>query len=511
MLHFITSPFGRALGFTATVLLGLGTPGNSAIPTDKTPPTGPYLSKVIAHYKKQLTHGLDVYGPRKTAFWMASLNTETGMYPKDPTRPPHIPQRAYLNRSVDAPRGATLYWDMPSIVAAVNLSKITKNDFYRNSATAYMKDFMKYCIADNGVFLWGNHYFYDAYVDSTMKFYSKPYAVDFKTEDGHLHEARPLIPAWQALWNVNPEVTKKEILVSTEQHLVDRATGEFNRHADKKSDHAFTEAGGTLIYTMAWLYNKTKNPEHQAIADIIADFSFNNRNKDTGLIPNSPMHDRWDKYVSTSEVGLWSACLLEAAQWADREHAAKWNTMAEEAITAWLKYGYDEEKQRYYGMLNLTDGKPVWRTDDYPYKPQNYSDIWEPLFPTHNYPISFGESCLMLYKRTGKPQFRQAVDRWVNIIREELPARKGRGAYAEHYGRAIYFLLNCHEQLGDKAYRDLAVTVANEAVDKLWAQGMFRSHPEEDRYDAVDGIGVLSLSLMWLDTGKKPDRMGLYF
>ena len=477
----------------------------------KVAPNGPYVSKVIAHYQKQLTKGLDVYGPEKTAFWMASLNTETGRYPKDPTRPPDIPQRAYLNRSVDAPKGATLYWDMPSVVAALNLSKLTGDDFYKNSATAYMQDFMKNCIADNGVFLWGNHYFYDAFVDSTMKFYSKPFAVDFKDETGNLHEARPLIPAWDALWNVNPEITKKEILVSTENHLVDPATGEFNRHADRKSDHAFTEAGGTLIYTMAWLYDKTKDPDHLATADRIAGFSFNHRDPNTGLIPNSPMHDRWDKYVSTSEVGLWSACLLESAQWADAQHAAKWNAMAEEAITAWLKYGFNEEKQRYYGMLNLADGKPVWRTDDYPYKPQNYSDIWEPLFPTHNYPISFGESCLMLYKRTGKPEFRQAVDRWVTTIREELPARRGRGAYAEHYGRVIYFLMNCHEQLGDKAYRELAETVAREAVDKLWAQDMFRSHPGEDRYDAVDGIGVLALSLMWLETGEKPDLLGLYF
>lgn len=53
--------------------------------------------------------------------------------------------------------------------------------------------------------------------------------------------------------------------------------------------------------------------------------------------------------------------------------------------------------------------------------------------------------------------------------------------------------------------------VADEAVSKLWAQGMFRSHPEEDRYDAVDGMGVLALSLMRLETGRKPDLMGLYF
>jgi hypothetical protein len=52
---------------------------------------------------------------------MASLNTDTGRYPTDASRPAHILQQAYLDRSVDAPKGAALYWDMPSIVAAMNL------------------------------------------------------------------------------------------------------------------------------------------------------------------------------------------------------------------------------------------------------------------------------------------------------------------------------------------------------------------------------------------------------
>ncbi len=472
---------------------------------------GPNIDKVIAHYKKQLTNGLDVYGPQKTAFWMASLNTSTGRYPNDPARPDHIPQRAYLDRSVDAPKGATLYWDMPSIVAAVNLSRLTGDEFYQKAAFAYINDFLKHCVAHNGIFLWGNHYFYDAFEDKVMKFTKLPYPVDFSIEEGDLHEARPLIPAWDVFWEIDPEITKKELLVSTEAHIVDHDTGEFNRHANKKSEYAFTEAGGILVYQLAWLYDKTKDATLLKLADKIAGFSFNHRNRSTGLIANSPIIDRWDKYVSTSEVGLWASCLLKAAQFADKTYAGKWTAMADESLSAWLKYGYDEKKKRFYGMLNLEDGKPIWRNDNYPYKPQNYSDIWEPLFPTHNYPISFAESCLMLFRQTNKDQYRQAIDRWTQIIRDELPARNGKGAYAEHYGRVIYFLLNCYEQLGDKRYQDLAKAVAKESVDVLWAGDMFRSHPGEDRYDAVDGIGILSLSLLWLDTGEKPEMMGLYF
>ncbi len=36
---------------------------------------------------------------------------------------------------------------------------------------------------------------------------------------------------------------------------------------------------------------------------------------------------------------------------------------------------------------------------------------------------------------------------------------------------------------------------------------MFRSHPGEERCDAVDGIGLLFLSLIYVEQGKEYDMM----
>lgn len=472
-----------------------------------------YVEKVISHYNKQLSKGLDVYGEDTTSFWMASLNTYTGMYPEVATRPAHIPQRAYLDRYVDAPKGSTLYWDMPSIVAAYALSKLTGDDWYEKKAKAYMQEFLSRCVAKNGIFLWGNHYYYDAFIDSTMKFGSQLIAVDLTSETGNLHEVRPIVPAWEAFWKISPEATEREIRVSTAAHLVSSETGEFNRHADGKSQHAFLEAGGSLIYSLAWLYSKTSDTSLLSQANRIANYSFAHSHPATGLLTNNPTSDRWDSYTTTTEVGLWAACLLAAAQWADQQHKEKWISMADKALSSWLQYGYDNEEKRYYGMLNIADGQPIFREagDEYPYKPGNYSYVWEPLFPTHDYPMSLAESCLMLYELTGKDMYRQACERWVTQIRQSLPARHGRGAYAEHYGRVIHYLLNCSEKLGEVSYKVLAQKIAREAVDVLFAHDMFRSHPGEYRYDAVDGVGILSLSLLWLETGKKPDMMALFF
>jgi len=472
-----------------------------------------YVDRIVSHYSKQLSKGLDVYGTDTTHFWMASLSTYTGRYPKDASRLPHIPQRAYLDRFVDAPRGATLYWDMPSIVTAHALTKLTGNANYQQAASNYIKDFLANCVAKNGVFLWGNHYYYDAFQDTTMKFGSKPTPVDFSTETGDLHEIRPLAPAWEAIWQVGAEATEREIRQSVKQHVSDANTGEFNRHADGERGHAFLEAGGILMYSLAWLYEKTGDETLLGQADKIANFSYQHRDANTGLLTNDPTSNRWDNYTSTTEVGLWAGCLLAAAEKVDQPHAKKWRNRADEVVSQWLSHGYDAAAGQYYGMLHKETGKPIFRKegDDYPYKPGNYSDIWNPLFPTHNYPISLAESCLKLYQLTQKEVYLQAVQRWVKIIETSLPARQGKGAYAEHYGRVIHFLLSCAETLQDDSYKQLAEKVAEEAVDVLFAFDTFRSHPGEYRYDAVDGVGILSLSLIWLETGQKPDGMGLFF
>ncbi len=472
-----------------------------------------FSSMVVAHFNKQLSLGTDVYGPEQTAFWMSSLDTYSGRYPKDDNRPPHIPQRAYLDRFVDAPKGSTLYWDMPSVTAAFALTETSGTEWYRQKAEDYVRAFLDRCIAENGIFLWGNHYYYDAYRDSTMKFGSQPVPVDFSSEVGNLHEIRPIMPAWDIFWKIDPEATEKEIRLSTLAHMVDTLSGEFNRHADGLHQHAFLEAGASLVYGLAWLYAKTADQHLLEQADRIVQYSYTNRNLQTGLLENNPTSTRWDKVTATSEVGLWTALLLKAAEFADDTYRTKWEGIAEQALSNYLGFAYDPAAANYYGMLNIADGKPIFREagDNYPYKPTDYSDLWIPLFPTHNYPFSLAESCLMLYRRTGKAFYLQHVQQWAALIRESLPARHGQGAYAEHYGRAIFFLLNCADQLDDPEYKALAEKVGREASDVLFAHGMFRSHPGEYRYDAVDGVGILSLALLWLESGQKPDLQGLYF
>src|SRR5690606_1439460 len=118
-------------------------------------------------------------------------------------RPIHIPNRVYLDRFIDAPHGSALYWDMPSVVLMYNLEQLTGKEEFRQHADNYIKAFLERCVAANGVFLWGNHYYYNAFIDSTVRFGSQPVPIDPATETGDMHELRPLVPAWEIFWNID--------------------------------------------------------------------------------------------------------------------------------------------------------------------------------------------------------------------------------------------------------------------------------------------------------------------
>ena len=77
-----------------------------------------YLDPVRLHLDRILATGTASFGPDPSAMWMASLDTHTGRFPADDTRPPHIPRRHY--RAIDAPRGCSLYWDQPALLAATS-------------------------------------------------------------------------------------------------------------------------------------------------------------------------------------------------------------------------------------------------------------------------------------------------------------------------------------------------------------------------------------------------------
>ncbi len=433
-----------------------------------------FTAEVESHLRALATLRENVAG----AMWPSVLDVRTGDYPGDD----HIPERVY--RLIGAPRGSTLYWDQPQLVAAHALSRLTGDRAYGEAADRYVQAFLDACVADNGVFAWGNHVYYDVFSRQVVRFC-----------DGH-HELRPLTPEWDLFWRLAPEATERYIRVMVARHIYDPETGGFNRHDDGKRGHAFIEAGGVLVESLGWLYGKTQDPELLDTALRIARYSFKHRNPETGLVPNEPDMGRWDAKVCTTEIGLWAQCLLRAAS---STGCGAFAEMADAAIRAYLQYGYDATRKRYAGQLCLRTG--AWVEPEEPgYWPRRDANPWNAeQWPTHDYPMALAKVCLQRYQDTGDAIFREAVERWVHVLLDMYPDPASSKIYAEDYGHAIDYLTAVGKVLGDGAATAAAAGLARDAVAHLYREPLFAGYTGGHMYEAVDGVGYLLQALLPLD------------
>ncbi len=467
-----------------------------------------YLRSIQTHFDRLVLVGATTFGKTPTGMWPSKLDCGTGQYP---ATEPDTPPRTY--RNIDAPGGASLYWDLPSLVAAHNLSRSLGRLQWALAADAYVRAYLDRCVSQSGLWLWGNHYYWSVTRDAVIQFHGReePEPVDPDRTDGELHELRPVRVPWELLWRHDEKAVERCIRAMGERHVFDADTGGFNRHADGKCDHAFLESGGILVESLAWLYAQLAPARtDESLAELavrIARFSFEHRGEQTGLVENNPTSQRWDKHVCTSEIGLWAGCLLHAATLTARRDLEE---MAAEAVDAYLRHAFDAGTEQYWGMVRVADGLPE-RERTTEYQPAEYADVWNGKFPTHDYPLPLAETCLELYRRTGKPSFGLAVQRWVRILASRSPAEATQPVYAESYGRAIHFLLRAAEVLEDDRPRKMAEQLASQAVAKLVHRGIFRGSDQKDHYAAVDGVGYLLLALLRLETGKDVAYLGMRF
>lgn len=71
-------------------------------------------------------------------------------------------------------------------------------------------------------------------------------------------------------------------------HVVDKATGECNRHGDGKPGCDFAMSGGEVLCGFALLYQKTNDPVWLERAQLVADYYWRACDPTTQLVPNRP-------------------------------------------------------------------------------------------------------------------------------------------------------------------------------------------------------------------------------
>jgi uncharacterized protein YyaL (SSP411 family) len=402
------------------------------------------------------------------------------------------------------PGGGNLYADLPTVAALVKLSRVTGDDRYRQFAAKSANHTMTELVDDKGFFWWGWHRHYDAHRDVMTG------------HAGNVHEIHIQRVDWPFLWEVNPEAVRREIEAIWKWHVIDKTTGEVNRHGDGHRGCDFAMSAGEMIAAFAFLHGETENPKWLDRAKLLVGYYWERRNEQTNLIANRPNAgmDRFDgSHFDTSITGFYCRGLLDAYESTGdslfRDHALAY-------LKAYAQYAYDAKSGEFWGCLKL-DGTPEPGprvVGGYAqYEPRGHIDLWQPYVAGYEHPIHTAQIYARAHEMTRDRTLLEAAVQWAKFIRANLPATRclsktwygdyavhwaPHGTHAGKYGRTIAFFCHMQRLTGEKQYGHLAQQVAAEAISRLYYKGMFRGHPAKPYYESIDDVGDLLTGLLEL-------------
>lgn len=480
----------------------------------------PYASYVEKCVDILMKHGTDRYGDVHTPLLVTILDVDTRSCPEIPEKLDEYFR--VTRRGRRSPGGSNLLTDQPTLRTMYALSHITGNSDYADFADRYAGHVMKNLVDEQGFFWWGWHRHYDVFKD--LREGHNPNRAKWG-EDVIPHEIHAMNGiAWDRLWAVDKDAVTGEIEAIWRWHVIDKKSGEPNRHGDGNKGCDFTMSGGAFIEAFAFMHSKTKNQQWLDRAGLVADYFWKQRDTETNCLPERPNAGmkRFDggSFV-TSTTGLYCHSLLKAYEMTKE---GRFRDQALAYLKAYAKLGYDEKTGKFWGALQM-DGTPIPAprvfTDNIDSaggyaaaQPRGHLDLWEPYVAGYQYAIYTAQAYAHAYHLTKDPDMLTAARRFAAWISRtppgtvetentwygsysEGPGRKG--TYAGKYGRAISFLLHLYVVTGERGYLENARALADGAIEKLYHKGLFRGHSAKPYYEAMDGVGYLLYSLLELD------------
>ncbi len=473
----------------------------------------PYASYVEQCIDTLMAHGTDRYGDVHTPLLVSILDVTSRTCPR---RPAALDEDfRVIRRDRRSPAGSNLLTDQPVLKTMHALSGITGNGDYAAFADRYAAYVMKHLVDEQGFFWWGWHRHYDVFTDTRKGHNPNRAAWGTRVFPHEIHAIHGI--AWDRLRAVNAAAVTGEIDAVWRWHVIDKKSGEINRHGDGNRGCDFTMSAGAFIEAFAFMYAETGQRQWLDRAGLIADYYWKRRDPETDCLPERPNagKKRFDggSFVTTVP-GLYCHSLLRAWEMTKekrfRDHAVAY-------LKAYARHGFDAKSGMFRGALKL-DGTP------YPgprikkgyarYEPRGHLDLWEPYVAGYQYAVYTAQAYVYAWALTGEPVFLTTAKRFAAWIRNTPPgtpesantwyddyaAGPGRkGTYAGKYGRTISFFLHLYVVTGERRCLDDARALADTAVEKLYHKGLFRGHPAKPCYEAVDGVGYLLYALLVLD------------
>lgn len=452
-----------------------------------------YMDAIEAHMDYVTEHSYDQIGPRSTPMWLSTIDLRSNGLPT-----PLMPRSPRWNGICISAPGANLYWDQPTILAAYELSKRTGCKCYSDAASAYISSFFAACTTSKTASCMDPRFYYDVKLERPID------------NTGKLYICIPFTPAWETSWTVDKKLARHQVEAFIHSRLADASSNRAVHNSQSDATDApdvDIESEAALIASLCWLAHQDTHQSKTLIKQALslAKRRLGYRDHKTGLVPTKRSLHTGGKDISSIGIGAWANVLFRAAEVTGE---MEFQTIAKQTLRAWLTVGYDTQQQVYYHQLECESGRPVEKViqENHSKNPSTSRHQRTNIFdhvhrPAYQSPLRMAEACLSLHEATGDPFSKQAAERWINMIKQQLTTDDSRVSYADDYGRIIHFLVRAAEVLKTPEHRLLARDIAKKAMEKLYVpkMGMFRSHLEENRCDSADGPGLLLLALMYLE------------
>ncbi|MBI4550959.1 MAG: hypothetical protein HY710_01715 [Candidatus Latescibacteria bacterium] len=456
-----------------------------------------------------LAYGTDRYGPVHTPMIMSIIDVQMNESPREPllldgwVRSEERPGRRN-------PGGCDLWEDQPLLHALYQYSALSDDPRYAQAADDYIRAFFHHARKPNGLLAWGSHLFYNAFTEQ----------ID-DDRHGDPHEILIHLAEWDAMWRVDPGVVQREIEGIWTWHIVDKATGQHNRHDDATVGCDFAYSGGSFAHAFAFLYKQTGDRVWLDRAKLVINWHWSHRNPQTNLAPDAPSTaPRYDsRHCFTNVIGPHAAASLRCFEITGDVF---FRDVALAYVRAWLKYAWNENAGLFFGTLAL-DGTPVpeqAKGEGYDvWMPTGYAETWPSNMYSYDQPLAAAQTCLYAYELASDPALLDGARRWACHIRASFPPVIGRrwrteihaampeavqkgGTYAEGYGRAISFFVHLYRATGDPKDWHTALSLADDAMDKLCENGWVKGHAGKPYYETTDGVGLLLCAFLELAESK---------
>lgn len=530
------------------VLCGCGGDIKAVSNNSKSSATPEYAKKVQITLDTLLKYGTDRYGKVHSPLFASNLDVESLTCQKDVkvyyVSGPRILGARLKRRS---PGGSNQYFDQHTFKAMQEMTRRTGNPAYLKAAvdaTEYMLNHTETRTTKMPVL--GGHTYWDLYQD-LLEYQGKELGPEHKYYKHDFHEFWNWPLAWDIFWQADPKSAKRYANQIWKYHVCRKETGETNRH-DAHCGLSFTFMVGNFIEAWSWAYEKTGIPKFRDHCELVTNFHWSTRNKDTNLIiPAGKRGRRGDQQNATSMLPVFAYHVIDAGRRVDSPQMVE---RGKAILEAYAKYSYDKDKGAFYASMAM-DGKP--NSPDIKRKlvlgqetlPKGYQAIWQPYVGYHELPLVSAQVYGWAALKVDKKKYLPVALNWGDLIVKAWNDRYGAfdswqeyktalaadqalmqkyeqggyiyqapyGIFADHYGRVIQFALNLYELTNDKKWQDFAVEVADAACKELETEKIFVGHVEKrDFYENSDGVGILLYALLQLQNSLEgKEQLPLFF